>query len=78
MEEDVDLEVDTVPDKTMILNFRHLLEEHNLTEKVFDKTQRCLSDERLLLRGGIVVDATIINLPSSTKNQIRTRDKEMR
>lgn len=74
---DIDLEVDAVPDETTILNFRHLLEKHNLTEKVFEKTQRYLTDKGLLLREGTIVDATIINAPSSTKNQTRSRDKEM-
>ncbi len=75
---DIDLEVDGVPDETTILNFRHLLEENDLTRKVFDKTQRYLSDKGLLLKEGTIVDATIINAPSSTKNQNRSRDKEMR
>ncbi len=73
----INLEVDTVPDETTILNFRHLLEEHNLTEKVFAKIRRYLSDKGLLLREGTIVDATIINAPSSTKNRDRSRDKEM-
>ena len=29
--------IDTVPDETTILNFRHLLEKHNLGEKLFNK-----------------------------------------
>ena len=73
----IDLEIDAVPDETTILNFRHLLEKHNLTEKVFDKTQRYLVDRGLLLKEGTIVDATIIHAPSSTKNQTGTRDKEM-
>lgn len=75
---DIDLEVDAVPDETTILNFRHLLERHELTKKIFEKTQRYLSDKGLLLREGTIVDATIINAPSSTKNRDKTRDKEMR
>lgn len=73
----IDLENDAVPDETTILNFRHLLEKHNLTEKVFDKTQQYLVDKGLLLREGTIVDATIIHAPSSTRNQTGTRDKEM-
>jgi IS5 family transposase len=75
---DIDLEVDVVPDETTILNFRHLLERHNLTKKIFEKTQRYLTGKGLLLREGTIVDATIINAPSSTKNRDNTRDKEMR
>jgi IS5 family transposase len=75
---DIDIEVDVIPDETTILNFRHLLERHNLTKQIFEKTKRYLSEKGLLLREGTIVDATIINAPSSTKNQDKTRDKEMR
>ena len=75
---DIDLASDAIPDETTILNFRHLLEKHSLTEKIFERTQQYLSDKGLLLREGTIVDATIINAPSSTKNQTRTRDPEMR
>jgi len=75
---DVNIEVDVIPDETTILNFRHLLERHNLTKQIFEKTKRYLSEKGLLLREGTIVDATIINAPSSTKNQDKTRDTEMR
>jgi IS5 family transposase len=75
---DIDIEVDVIPDETTILNFRHLLERNNLTKKIFEKTQQYLSEKGLLLREGTIVDATIINAPSSTKNQDKTRDREMR
>jgi len=75
---DIDIEADVIPDETTILNFRHLLEKHNLTKQIFEKTKQYLSEKGLLLREGTIVDATIINAPSSTKNQDKTRDKEMR
>jgi IS5 family transposase len=75
---DIDLAVDEVPDETTILHFRHLLEKHDLTKKIFEKTKRYLAAKGLLLREGTIVDATIINAPSSTKNQEKTRDKEMK
>jgi IS5 family transposase len=74
----VDIAVDVVPDETTILHFRHLLEEHELTKKIFEKTQWYLTEKGLLLREGTIVDATIINAPSSTKNRDNTRDKEMK
>jgi IS5 family transposase len=74
----IDLEVDVVPDETTILNFRHLLEKHTLTKKLFEKTKHYLTEKGLLLREGTIVDATIINAPSSTKNLDNTRDKEMK
>lgn len=74
----IDLAEDEIPDETTILHFRHLLEKHELTKKIFEKTQRYLTDKGLLLREGTIVDATIINAPSSTKNKDKTRDKEMK
>ena len=75
---DINLEVDVIPDETTILHFRHLLEKHELTKKIFEKTQKYLTEKGLLLREGTIVDATIINAPSSTKNRDSTRDKEMK
>jgi IS5 family transposase len=74
----IDLEVDVIPDETTILNFRHLLEKHSLTKKIFEETKQYLKDKGLLLREGTIVDATIINAPSSTKNQEQSRDQEMK
>jgi len=74
----IDMEVDVIPDETTILNFRHLLEKHELTKQIFEKTQQYLTEKGLLLREGTIVDATIINAPSSTKNRENTRDKEMK
>ena len=74
----IDLESDSVPDETTILNFRHYLEAHRLTEKIFEKTKRYLSDKGLMLREGTIVDATIIDAPSSTKNKDQSRDPEMK
>jgi IS5 family transposase len=74
---DIDLENDEVPDETTILHFRHLLEKHELTKKIFEKTKRYLLEKGLLLREGTIVDATIVSAPTSTKNQSNTRDKEM-
>src|SRR4030066_2282429 len=75
---DIDIAVDVIPDETTILHFRHLLEKHELTKKIFEKTKRYLSEKGLLLREGTIVDATIINAPSSPKNKTNTRDKEMK
>jgi IS5 family transposase len=75
---DIDIGVDVVPDETTILNFRHLLEKYNLTQQMFEKTNHYLREKGLLLREGTIVDATIINAPSSTKNREQKRDPEMR
>jgi len=74
----IDLESDAIPDETTILHFRHLLEKHHLTEQLFEIINHYLEEKGLLLREGTIVDATIINAPSSTKNKGKTRDKEMK
>lgn len=68
---------DTVPDETTILNFRHLLEEHDLQEAIFEAINEHLEDKGLLMKRGTLVDATIIAAPSSTKNKSGKRDPEM-
>jgi len=74
----IDIAADVIPDETTILHFRHLLEKHNLTRKVFEKTKQYLSDKGLFLREGTIVDATIISAPPSTKNRNNARDPEMK
>lgn len=69
---------DVVPDETTILRFRHLLEEHQLTEGIFALVRELLATQGLLLKGGTIVDATIIAAPSSTKNATGARDPEMK
>jgi IS5 family transposase len=66
-----------VIDETTILNFRHLLEKHQLTEKVFAEVNAYLAARGVTLRLGTLVDATIIDAPSSTKNEAKARDSEM-
>jgi IS5 family transposase len=73
----IELGDEAVPDETTILNFRRLLEQHRLTEVIFKEVNRLLSDKRLLLKSGTLVDATIISAPSSTKNKDKARDPEM-
>ena len=73
----VELGEEAVPDETTILRFRHLLEQHRLTQAIFNAISGLLEERRLLLRSGTIVDATIIAAPSSTKNASATRDPEM-
>ena len=67
-----------VPDETTILNFRHLLERHGLPQVLFERIKEHLSEEGLILKEGTIVDASIIEAPSSTKNRKRERDPEMK
>jgi IS5 family transposase len=73
----IDLNRETTPDATTLLKFRRLPEEKNLTERIFTAINTVLEAKGLLLREGTVVDATIIEAPSSKKNKDGTRNPEM-
>lgn len=68
---------DRIPDETTILNFRHLLERHVLTEAIFAEVNAYLAENGMTLRSGTLVDATIIDAPPSTKNKAGKRDPDM-
>jgi IS5 family transposase len=68
---------DAIPDETTILNFRHLLERHDLTKAIFATVAEHLAAKGELLRGGTIVDATLIAASPSTKNAAQQRDPEM-
>jgi IS5 family transposase len=73
----IDLTVAAVPEATTILNFRHWLESHELSQALFAEVSAMLEERGLLMRQGTIVDATIIAAPSSTKNKQKSRDPEM-
>lgn len=73
----IHLASDPVPDATTLLKFRHLLEKNDLCATIFETINAHLEELGLLMREGTLVDATIINAPSSTKNKDKARDSEM-
>ena len=73
----IDLGREPVPDETTILNFRHLMEHHNLGDELFRLVNVYLEDNGMKVARGTIVDATIINAPSSTKDKDKKRDPEM-
>ena len=73
----IDQAEEGVPDATTLLNFRHLLETHDLCKGLFTAINADLAARGLLLREGTLVDATLIAAPSSTKNKEKQRDPEM-
>ena len=66
-----------LPDETTILNFRHLLEKHHLGQGLLEEINAHLESQGLKLPEGTIVDATIIEAPSSTKNRNKEQDPEM-
>ena len=73
----IDLGREPVPDETTVCRFRHLLEQHDLGRQLFDEVHRHLTAKGVKITTGTIVDATIINAPSSTKNAKKARDPEM-
>ncbi|WP_080963142.1 IS5 family transposase [Pseudomonas fluorescens] len=61
-----------IPEDTTIMNFRHLLEKHQLAAGIMETINNDLRDKGLSLRQG-----TIVHAPSSTKNKEGKRDPEM-
>lgn len=72
------LSSETIPDETTILNFRHLLEKHELQKEFFETVKKILKEKGVIMKEGTSVDATIISAPSSTKNIEGKRDPEMK
>lgn len=73
----LDFALEQVPDATTLLHFRHLLEEQRLGEQLLAARNEIFEEEGWIMRGGSIVDATIIAAPSSTKNASGARDPEM-
>jgi IS5 family transposase len=67
----------SIPDETTILNFRHLIEENELASEILAGVNGHLSRKGLMVKRGTMVDATIIEAPTSTKNAEGERDPEM-
>ena len=73
----VDLGRMAAPDETTILNFRHLLEAHDLCGQILDTVNLYLERKGIRIATGTIVDATIIAAALSTKNSTKERDPEM-
>jgi IS5 family transposase len=73
----IDLGTEPVPDETTICKFRHLMERHHLGDELFGLINEYLQENGMKLSRGTIVDASIIQAPSSTKNRDRKRDPEM-
>ena len=74
----LELQDDRIVDESTILQFRHLLERHALTQGLFEAVEGHLREQGYHLSKGTMVDATLIEASGSTKNQAGQRDREMR
>ena len=68
----VDLGREGVPDATTLLNFRHLLEKHDLGAAIFAKVGELLQANGLKLCGATIVDATS-QLQRPARQRTRTK-----
>jgi Transposase and inactivated derivatives, IS5 family len=71
------LSEEQVPDATTLCKFRKLLNDNGITKLLFDTIKQFLDRHGKLMHGGTIVDATIIEAPTSTKNASKQRDPEM-
>ena len=67
---------DPLPGESTILHFCHLLERHGLGLGLFQEINAHLESQGLRVWEGTIVDATIIEASSSTKNRSGMRDLE--
>lgn len=73
----LELVTDSLPDETTILNFRRLIEKHELSLTLFEEINAYLVEKGIKVSQGSMIDATIVQAPSSTKNKEKKRDPDM-
>lgn len=73
----IDFMTENVPNGTTFCRFRNLLEKNGLNKRFFDAARRVIVAAGHMMKGGTVVDATVINAPSSTKNAGKAHGPEM-
>jgi IS5 family transposase len=73
----LELGEDVIPDETTILNFRRLIEKHDLSVAMFNDINAYLVDRGIKVSKGSMIDASIVHAPASTKNKEKQRDPEM-
>jgi IS5 family transposase len=65
-----------IPDGDTIGRFRNLMIQNGLQEELFAQVLSLLGEKNLILKRGTIVDSTIINAPSSTKNKEKQCDPD--
>jgi IS5 family transposase len=73
----LDFMQEQTPDATTLCKFRKQLFENSIAQLLFNAVNEALEKRGHIMHGGTIVDATIIEAPSSTKNQDKSRDPEM-
>ena len=73
----IDLGRERVVDETTICKFRHWLESQARPVQIFERIDRYLGEQERQIKQGTIVNAMIIDAPSSTRNRKQSRDLEM-
>ena len=73
----IDFFNEQVLDATTLCKFRKLLVDNGIQKLYFKTISNFLQKHGYMLKGGTIVDATIINASPSTKNAAKQRDPEM-
>ena len=66
----IDLISDRLPDETTILTFRHLLEQNELGEQIFQTVKAHLKERGMAMKQGTIINATLIAAPCSTLTEV--------
>lgn len=73
----LDFTKESVPDATTLLKFRRMIVDNGIADMLFKAINEFLTEHGRMMKGGTIVDATIIESPTSTKNAKKQRDPEM-
>lgn len=73
----LDFTKESVPDATTLCKFRKILVDNGIDKLFFNSIAKYMEENGYIMRGGTILDATIIDAPKSTKNQNNERDPEM-
>ncbi|MDR0516606.1 MAG: IS5 family transposase [Fibromonadaceae bacterium] len=71
------IDISSIPDATVLCNFRNLLAANNLGGKILSLVNLKIEKNGLIMHGGTIMDATIHEAPKSTRNASQSRDPEM-
>lgn len=69
----IDLVIERILNETIILAFRHLLVKNNLGEQIFAEVNAHLKKRGMAMKQGTIIDATLIEAPSSTLTEAAGR-----
>jgi IS5 family transposase len=68
--------MDTIPDATTVAFFRERLRKAGLIEELFARFEQFLRDQGLEVKGGQIVDATIVPVPIQRDTREENKDIE--